>query len=686
MNINKFSIICWLATVVATAQVDVVDFQKVDATILPDAAQKTISGEARYTFTMLQNADSVFLDAHQMNVIEVNPKDSIQLRTDKDKIWLYNDFQSGETYQVQFGYEATPRQALYFFGDQIWTQGQGKDTSHWLPSIDNVTDKMIFNITIAASKHQRVLANGTLQKRDERDSLTYWKYQMKHPMSSYLVAIAVGLFEKEEIKSASDVPLELYFLPEQKDKVEPTYRYTQDIFDFLESEIGIPYPWQNYKQVPVRDFLYAGMENTTLTIFSDAFVVDSIGFVDKNYVNVNAHELAHQWFGNLVTAATSQHHWLQEGFATYYALIAERNVFGDDYFYWQLYQSAEQLTELSDEGKGEPLLSTGASSLTYYQKGAWALHILREQIGGNAFRKAVQNYLSKYAYQSVTTDDFLDEVSQASGQDLTDFRKNWLEQSAFKSYEALQSLKKSDFIVRYLDFKSLQPKPLSEKKERLYKALGAPVNDYLGQEAVYQLHDEPIDETLELYEKAFETKNVLVRQAIAFSLSEIPKELISHYETLLHDNSYLTREIALLNLWMQFPEKRSVYLDATKTMVGFADKNIRILWLALAIATQNYNDTQKNEYFKELSQYTSPRYGFEVRENAFRYLMQLELFTDQNLADLINGCLHPNWRFAKAMREILDLLIENPKYRNRLDVLKKQLSEEEVLFLERQMK
>src|SRR5690554_1523527 len=177
MNINKFSIICWLATIVATAQVDVVDFQKVDATILPDAAQKTISGEARYTFTMLQNADSVFLDAHQMNVIEVNPKDSIQLRTDKDKIWLYNDFQSGETYQVQFGYEATPRQALYFFGDQIWTQGQGKDTSHWLPSIDNVTDKMIFNITIAASKHQTALANGTLQKRDERDSLTYWKYQ-----------------------------------------------------------------------------------------------------------------------------------------------------------------------------------------------------------------------------------------------------------------------------------------------------------------------------------------------------------------------------------------------------------------------------------------------------------------------------------------------------------------------------
>ena len=93
------------------------------------------------------------------------------------------------------------------------------------------------------------------------------------------------------------------------------------------------YPWKIYRQIPVRDFLYAGMENTTSTIFSQDFVVDSIGFNDKNYINVNAHELAHQWFGDLITSQSSKHHWLQEGFATYYALLAERQLFGDDYFY-----------------------------------------------------------------------------------------------------------------------------------------------------------------------------------------------------------------------------------------------------------------------------------------------------------------------------------------------------------------
>ena len=120
------------------------------------------------------------------------------------------------------------------------------------------------------------------------------------------------------------------------------------MFDFLEEEIGVRYPWQNYKQVPVKDFLYAGMENTSATIFSDAFVVDSTAFVDKNYVNVNAHELAHQWFGDLVTETHGTHHWLQEGFATYYALLAEKDIFGDDYYYHKLYETSQQLVKAQE--------------------------------------------------------------------------------------------------------------------------------------------------------------------------------------------------------------------------------------------------------------------------------------------------------------------------------------------------
>src|SRR5690606_8561022 len=158
----------------------------------------------------------------------------------------------------------------------------------------------------------------------------------------------------------------------------------------LEEEIGVSYPWQNYKQIPVKDFMYAGMENTTVTIFSDTYVIDSISFIDKNYVNVNAHELAHQWFGNLVTEESGTHHWLHEGFATYYALLAEKEIFGNDYYYWQLYQSSQQLIALSEQEKGESLLNPHASSLTFYEKGAWALHILRPIVGDEFFKVAVK--------------------------------------------------------------------------------------------------------------------------------------------------------------------------------------------------------------------------------------------------------------------------------------------------------
>src|SRR5699024_7328723 len=147
------------------------------------------------------------------------------------------------------------------------------------------------------------------------DQQEHWHYQMQHPMSSYLVAVAVGQYKYRMTTSTSGVPIKLYYEPQYAQNAPWTYRYAKRIFDFLESEIGIPYPWANYKLIPVRNFLYAGMENTTATIFAESFMTDSIGFIDRNFVNVNAHELAHQWFGNSVTEVSSASHWLQEGFA-----------------------------------------------------------------------------------------------------------------------------------------------------------------------------------------------------------------------------------------------------------------------------------------------------------------------------------------------------------------------------------
>lgn len=643
-------------------QTETVDFLRIKADIQPNPFKKDVNGSIEATFRMKKNATEVYLDAVNM---EIRPRnlEKIAVSYDNDKVLLKGNFKSDSIYTARFSYTATPKQALYFTGDQIWTQGQGKYTSHWLPSLDDMNDKIEFDITYRIHHIPALVANGKLDSfsEDPFGTKTY-VYDMKQPMASYLVAFATGDFYVKQLKSSSGVPIELFYEPKDSTKVEVTYRHTQQIFDFLETEIGVLYPWQNYKQVPVRDFLYAGMENTTCTIFSEAFLVDDIGFNDRNYVNVNAHELAHQWFGNLVTETSGTHHWLQEGFATYYALLSEKEVFGEEYFYWKLFSSAEQLKALSEEGKGESLLNPNASSLTFYEKGAWALHILRETIGDANFRTAIKNYLTKYQFKNVTTENFITEVKAVTTIDITDWQKDWLEQSAFQSEDAYQTLIKSPFINRYLELTALRTVPLSEKKSQLNTALTFP-NDYISQEAIYQLSGEPISETLPLYKKGFETNNIYVRQAIAQVLETIPKELQSEYESLLNDDSYVTREIALQQLFVNFAEKRKQYLDRSKDWIGFQNKNLRQLWLVLALVEPSYMSDNTSEFIEELSAYSSSEFSFEIREISLNYLNDLSLWQPSSLESLLNAATHHNWRFRSNAREILSEVLTNEEYK-----------------------
>ena len=404
-------------------------------------------GKANYTFAIVSTLDSIFLNNFtEVSELKLNGK-PLAFTAKPDAIWFKAPTELG-TYNLSLSYYTKPKQTAYFVNadttnsaTQLWTQGQGKYTSHWLPSLDDMNDKIEFDLSFLLESDYDVIANGKLVDRKEVNGLTEWKYDMQNPMSSYLVAFAIGDFDKKQLISKSGVPLELYYEPKDSLKVEPTYRYSKEIFDFLEEEIGVPYPWQNYKQVPVHDFLYAGMENTSCTIFSNQYMIDSTAFVDKNYVNVNAHELAHQWFGNLVTEVDGNHHWLHEGFATYYAYLTENEIFGDDFLFWKLFETAEALKAASESGEGFALTNPKADSLTFYEKGAWALAILKELVGETNFKIAVQNYLKKHAYQNVTLTDFLSAIETQSGHDLSDFRAQWLAQITFNYEEALTFFK-----------------------------------------------------------------------------------------------------------------------------------------------------------------------------------------------------------------------------------------------------
>ncbi len=662
-------------------QTRVVDINTIDAAITLDFENQEVSGQLKVTFTMLKDASQVLLDAHHMEIEDKT--DLFEITATDAAIIFKNAFKAGKRYEAVFNYSVKPTQAAYFVNNggetQFWTQGQGKYTSHWLPSIDDMNDKIIFNIT----EHQKTAT----PQGDQYKNRVLSQELIDKPISSYLVALVSGNYNTSTETSASGIPLAYYYYPEDSLKVASTYRYSKEIFDFLEDEIGVPYPWDVYKQVPVKDFLYAGMENASLTLFSDSFVVDEIGFVDRNYVNVNAHELAHQWFGDLVTETKSEHHWLHEGFATYYALLAEREIFGDDYFYFRLFETAEQLRELSDAGKGQKLVAAGGSSLTYYQKGAWALHILREKVGEDIFAKAIKNYLIKFQYKNVTTADFMSEVKAVTDVDLTAFEKNWLYQSAFQAEDALNALKKSDFMADYFALQSLRRYSLAEKGNALMSAIRSG-NDYLGQEGVYQLSGEDSRSTLPFYKAAFGSDSVVIRQAVATSLDEIPNAILNDFKTLLKDKSYITQEQAFLKLWVHYRgqedfKSQRALLDEMENIVGLGDGNIKTLWLTLSLATPDYKPQESRARYEDLIALSAAEHPFQLRENAFNYLAQLDSFEKNSLQNLVEASVHHVWRFRESARKLLELQLKKPENISLLQGMKPTFSEKEVAYLKR---
>ena len=669
-------------------QITKVDFESMNATVYPNAIEKTISGEVKFEFKVLSLIDTISIDAIKMDFesVKINGK-LVKYKSDSKTLKLVEGFKKGKN-SLTFSYKAKPKQTLYFIGSetdlQIWTQGQGKFTSHWLPSFDDVNEKVIFNLNIVFDNHFEVISNGVLHHTEDipMNNSKKWQYQMQKPMSSYLVMLAIGKFSKQSSKTKSGTPLEFYLDENDSAKFESTYRYSTQIFDFFEKEIGVNYPWKIYRQVPVRDFLYAGMENTTATIFSQDFVVDDTGFNDKTYVNVNAHELAHQWFGNLVTAQTGKHHWLQEGFATYYALLAEKELFGEDHFQWKLYEMAERLQQASSTDT-VPLLNEKASSLTFYQKGAWALHYLRAQIGATNFQKAVKNYLKKFGYKNVNTADFLKEVNAVSAFDTTTFQQIWLEKAGFEVNDALQLLRKNSFMSSYLELVDMQNNSFLEKKGSLIEIMQSFLFYPIKEEVIYQLAEIPYEEKKELLQLALSTQNLKVRQAIARIMVEIPIDFQAAYETLLLDDSYITKEIALGTLWRLFPEKQTDYLNLSKDWIGFNDKNLRILWLTLALMTKEYEMQQKVNFYDELIEYSSPKFESSIRQNALTNLLFLNPNDENILRNLVKATTHHKWQFTLFTRNQIRELVKTERHTKYFEEMMPSLSEAEQKQLKR---
>jgi len=415
------------------------DFNHLDLLVEFEPQRSLVKGTVTHTFKWIRDGiDTLFLDAPGI-IIKSVKREAENLKYDVNKEGLIIKYPekslTGKTEKLTITYEAKPRKGIYFIGwndpnniskKQIWTQGQGVDNRYWIPMYDEMNDKIKTRIRVLFDSSYKVLSNGKLVKKElQKDKRFLWEYVMDKPHAPYLIMLGIGEYEIKTQKSNTGIKLNLYMYKDRLNEFEPTYRYNKEIFDFLQNEINVTYPWPEYSQIPVQEFIYGAMENTSATVFGDFFIVDERAFSDRNYVAVNAHELAHQWFGDLVTARSARHLWLQEGFATFYNWLAEREIFGQDHYDWQRRQAQNSALE---EGKKNtfPIAHSKSGPVRFYPKGAFVLHMLRHQTGDAHFRRAIQNYLKRHEFENVTSDDLLKAFHDELGIGLEWFWDQWI--------------------------------------------------------------------------------------------------------------------------------------------------------------------------------------------------------------------------------------------------------------------
>lgn len=419
--------------------------------------QGVVKGKATHTFIALQQeTDTLFLDAPGIEIISAQldqkpvefstTKEGVTIKPAKPLTW------DAVKHQLILEYTATPRKGIYFIGwnepepaapspyavrKQIWTQGQGVDNRYWIPCFDDMNDKMVTEVKVTFDKNYRVLSNGELlaEKNLPDGKNKLWHYKMPHPHAPYLIMLGIGRYDVKQLKSKSRITIDCWYYPEFPERVAPTYRYSAEMMDWMEKEFGVAYPWgKKYAQIPVQNFMYGAMENTTATVFGDFYFIDEHAYLDRSYVGTNAHELAHQWFGDYVTARGGEGTWLQESFATHYQKHFERSVFGEDHFQW-LRRGEMQAVLEAGKRNSNPVVNTSAGTERVYQKGSLVLDMLKYVLGKEQFNKALAYYLKKHPYQNVDTHDFSIAFLETLGVNLDWFFEEWLYRGGEPKYE-----------------------------------------------------------------------------------------------------------------------------------------------------------------------------------------------------------------------------------------------------------
>lgn len=409
-----------------------IDLEHLTARITIDPYEKAVVGSADFLFRQIRSdVDSaVFLaPGFAIKSIRLDRKDvSYTQRDNKLIVYLPEFTKKGATHELAIAYSTRPAFDLFFVGwddptnrriKQIWAHRPFQ----WLPYAD---DRLTVDMYVTFDDDYMVFSNGVREQVTQNpDNTKTWHYKMYRNHPFFSTALVIGKYQFNTYMTKKGLPYELWYYPDRKESVEPTYRYMPEMIAFCENEFGLPYPYEVYRQAPVTDYLYGGMETTTSTVFGDFMHIDDRAFWERNYVNVNIHELVHQWYGNYVSHLRHPDVWLTESFATYYAKLFEREVYGEDYYQWERIKEKQRVL-LAAQKDNLPIAHSRAGVDRWYPKGSLVLDMLRDELGDKDFRRIMTHYLKQHAYQEAWTPDLMRAVQEVTGRSTDHFFEQWV--------------------------------------------------------------------------------------------------------------------------------------------------------------------------------------------------------------------------------------------------------------------
>jgi aminopeptidase N len=411
-----------------------------------DFERRRIEGAAIHTFSALNDGLArVVFDAVELEIRAVFLGEKrLFFEGDGERviIELPRPLAAGEEATLRIEYGGAPRRGLYFVGPDehypgkvrhAWTQGQDEDSRYWFPCYDYPNEKATTEVVATVPESMFALSNGRLVgvEHDPRRATKTYFWSLGTPQAAYLVTLVAGEFDVEE-EEADGVLLQYYVLKGRKSEIARCFGKTAAMVRRFAEITGVAFPYEKYAQVCVSDFIFGGMENTSATTLTDAALHDERSHEDQKMDSLIAHELAHQWYGDLITCKDWSQGWLNEGFATFFEQLWREHDEGFDAARYGFRQEAESYFEEDAKSYRRPIVTRVYKDPIevfdhhLYEKGALVLDMLRFELGDALFWKGLRHYTRKHRGENVVTADLARAFEEATGRNIEWFLDQWV--------------------------------------------------------------------------------------------------------------------------------------------------------------------------------------------------------------------------------------------------------------------